>query len=119
MKIRFARFALLSALIVTGCLGPHLDWNTRIGHYTYDQAIVELGPPDKNAKLSDGRTVAEWVTITEFPGTVTYGPGYYNDYPARRLPGQGVVAATGPTRYENRLRLTFTPDNVLSAWTRN
>jgi hypothetical protein len=24
--------------------------------------LVELGPPDKQAKLSDGKTVAEWIT---------------------------------------------------------
>jgi hypothetical protein len=56
-----ALFALTVLLI--GCsTTKKVDWNSRVGSYTYDQAMVEYGPPDKQAKLSDGRTVAEWIT---------------------------------------------------------
>ena len=48
----FALLALLGALVVSGCVTNRVNWNARIGNYTYDQAIVELGPPDKVAHLS-------------------------------------------------------------------
>jgi hypothetical protein len=116
MKIRFACLALFTTLLLSGCLGPRVDWNTRIGHYTYDQAVVELGPPDKTARLNDGRTVAEWVTHFQSGGSTYINPGPYNrDYPYNT----GVVMATGPSYYEHHFRLTFTADNVLSAWSQN
>jgi hypothetical protein len=113
MKIRFALFTLFSTLLLSGCLGPRVDWNTRIGHYTYDQAVVELGPPDKTAKLSDGHTVAEWISRYSNGGTVSYGMGY-NNYPYGPM-----IQTTGPSYYERHFRLTFSSDNVLTAWTRN
>ena len=52
-------FLALTNCLTTGCkTAPKIDWNSRVGNYTYDQAVAELGPPDKSAKLSDGKTVA-------------------------------------------------------------
>jgi hypothetical protein len=34
-------------LWLTGCASMRVDWGTRIGHYTYDQAVTDMGPPDK------------------------------------------------------------------------
>ena len=48
-----------AAIILAGCATQHVDWNTRIGTFTFDQAVTELGPPDKQAKLSSGQTVAD------------------------------------------------------------
>jgi len=51
------------AVLVVGCSATSkVDWNRRVGLYTYDRAILELGPPDKQASLSNGQTVAEWIT---------------------------------------------------------
>ena len=100
-------------ILVTGCATHRVDWNSRIGNYTFDQAIVELGPPDKQAKLSDGKTVAEWITRYSHGGSVSIGTGFYS-HPT----GVGVIQ-TLPSYYERKLRLTFNPNNVLTTWSRN
>ena len=100
-------------VLVTGCATHRVDWNSRIGNYTFDQAIVELGPPDKQAKLSDGKTVAEWITRYSNGGSIAIGTGFY------RYPASVGVVQTSPSYYERKLRLTFNPNNVLTAWSRN
>ena len=52
---------VFAALLLAGCVTPQIDWAARVGNYTYDQAVMEFGPPDKLAKLSDGSTVVEWL----------------------------------------------------------
>jgi hypothetical protein len=116
MKMNFAlkifRLAAL-ALLLAGCVTPRIDWNARVGSYTFDQAVTELGPPDKQAKLSDGKLVAEWITRYNNGGSIAVGAGFYG-YPG----GVGIVQ-TPPSYYESRLRLTFTANNVLAAWWKN
>jgi len=46
----------------SGCATEEIDWTARMGNYTFDQAVKDFGPPDKSAKLSDGTTVADWLT---------------------------------------------------------
>lgn len=114
--MKTAIFAFAIALIFSGCATNRVDWNGRIGHYTFDQAVIELGPPDKQARLSDGHTVAEWVTRYQSGASVSFGTGIYNPaYPY----GMGVMQTAGPSYYEHKLRLTFTLENILSAWSRN
>ena len=51
---------LLALLALTGCATRNkIDWSARVGNYTFDQTVLELGPPDKQTKLSDGTVVAE------------------------------------------------------------
>src|ERR1035438_7574441 len=52
---------MLAALVLAGCVTQKIDWPARVGNYTYDQAIMKLGPPDKSAKLTDGTVVADWL----------------------------------------------------------
>jgi hypothetical protein len=69
-------FALTVLLI--GCsTTKKVDWNSRVGSYTYDQAIIEYGPPDKQAKLGDGRTVVEWITRHSGGAGLSIGTGTY------------------------------------------
>ena len=105
-------FALLAALLFAGCATtPKTDWAARVGHYTYDQAVLELGPPDKVAKLDNGIIVAEWVTQS----ARTIGPtgptlirsGYYG------VAAPGYAPTYFPAWY---LRLTFAADGKLSNW---
>jgi hypothetical protein len=97
---------------LTGCATPHIDWAGRIGVYTYDQAVLDLGPPDKQVKLQDGTTVAEWLIRRGYPQVYVpygYGPPYgcaYPFYPA-------YATAYSPDYY---LRLIFGPDNRLKGW---
>src|SRR5580700_4683860 len=108
---RIARAIAIAAiaLIFTGCVTP-INWQARVGIYTYDEAIMDYGPPGRAAKLSDGSTVAEWMTergeviVTPGPypyGLVYYGRGYVG-------PGWGGYStAYFPAQF---LRLTFSPD---------
>lgn len=101
---------LLAALLLAGCATNRVDWNARVGSFTYDQAVVELGPPDKTAKLTDGQNVAEWISRYASPSPVMVGGGFYPG------PAGVSVVQTSPSYYENHLLLTFTTNNVLAAW---
>ena len=106
-------FLLLVAasLGLTGCVGPRIDWGSRVGSYSYDQAVIEFGPPDKSARLSTGITVADWLTrrpqAVIQPDSPFLTPGY--GYP----PFPPTYSQTYlPGAY---LRLTFGPDGKLIA----
>jgi hypothetical protein len=99
-------------LLLAGCATPKIDWSARVGNYTYDQAVMNYGPPDQMTKLSDSSTVAEWlmrhgeVVVASEP--YFWGPGYYY-YPPPPMYYQSYV----PARF---LRLVFAPDGKLKAW---
>ncbi len=101
-------------LVFAGCTStPKVDWNSRVGNYTYDQAVTELGPPDKMAKLSDGTTVADWIKHSHGGGmSFGVGTGFYSG--GGTAVGTGVGTSTG---YPDRvLRLTFGPDGKLAEY---
>jgi hypothetical protein len=96
-------------LFLAGCASTKIDWNSRIGNYTYDQAVMELGPPDKYAKLTDGTVVAEWMTRRGYSrgsAGFMYGYGYPPYYLAE------------PPSPDYFIRLTFSPDGKLQAYKR-
>ncbi len=104
-----------AALVVGGCATTKpIDWNSRVGTYTFDQAVTELGPPDKQARLSDGKTVAQWITRREGGASFSVGTGFVGGNT-----GFGVGQTVG-TGYRDRvLTLTFGANNVLAAWSKN
>jgi hypothetical protein len=87
---------------------PKVDWNSRVGNFTYDQAVAELGPPDKSAKLSDGQTVADWIKHSHGGMSFGVGTGFY-----------GSHSAVGVGYPDKVLRLTFGPDHKLISWSKN
>lgn len=111
-RIYMTRVALLLCLMLAGCATPKIDWDARVGHYTYDQAVLELGPPDKSATLTDGTIVADWITRraeTVFAPAPYYLPrgGYFG--PLTPMP----TGMYFPARY---LRLTFDAAGILKSW---
>ena len=77
MKKLLAVFSLVAAaLFLVGCATTKIDWNSRIGQYTYDEAIAELGVPDRHAQLTDGSIVAEWLQRRGGAYATSYGPRY-------------------------------------------
>jgi hypothetical protein len=62
---RIARAIMMMAAVfilaafLTGCATP-INWQARVGVYTYDQALMDYGPPARSAKLSDGSTVVDF-----------------------------------------------------------
>lgn len=110
--IRFASrwvWPVLVGLLLVGCATQKIDWAARVGNYTFDQAVGEFGPPDKQARLQDGTLVAEWLT----------SHGYAFAYPAwGSYPGWcGPFAPAYINTYapDYLLRLTFGPDGKLKA----
>ncbi len=105
----------LAAVFIAGCQTTKpIDWNSRVGTYTYDQAVTELGPPDKQAQLSDGQIVAEWITHRNGGSSFSVGTGFFGGNT-----GFGVSQSVG-TGYRDRvLRLTFSTNDVLTAWSKN
>jgi hypothetical protein len=111
----FSILFVVAALVFVGCAtSKKMDWNSRVGAFTYDQAIAELGPPDKQAKLSDGKTVAEWITHHSGGGSLTIGTGVSGGHA-----GVGVGQTIGSGGQNHGLRLTFGTDGRLAAWSRN
>ena len=107
--------AALAGLLLTGCASePQVDWNSRVGSYTFDQAVVELGPPDRESTLTDGRKVAEWVVGRRSSGGMSIGFGSYSG-PV----GVGVTKSVGPGSQDKVLRLTFGDEGKLQSWAGN
>ena len=109
MKAKASPWFMIAALalFLCGCATSNIDWDARRGNYTYDQAVLEFGPPDKSAKIGDGTIVAEWLTYRGSRG----GPGYYAS-PYYYSP---FYEPPTPDRY---LRLTFDPEGRLRDWRR-
>jgi hypothetical protein len=110
----FLWLGILCSLLLAGCeSAPKIDWASRVGVYSFDQAVRDSGPPDKQAKLQDGTVVAEWITAHGYshgyvePGLYTGSPwgGYY-----------GPITYTQTRIPDYVLRLTFGPDGKLTAW---
>jgi hypothetical protein len=104
----------LAALVMLnpGCAStPKPDWNQRVGNFTFDDAVRELGPPVASTKLQDGTTVAEWFLKYGSQMSFGFGAGSYG--------GGGAVGVghtvTAPPK-GHYLRLTFGPDGKLSRW---
>ncbi len=105
--------ALLAVFVFAGCAtGLKIDWAARVGNFTYDQAVLELGPPDKSAKLDTGVIVADWITRPGYPRASVGPPVFYGYYPGAVIVS-GYAEGYTPTYF---LRLTFGADGKLAAW---
>lgn len=98
---------LLCAGLLAGCVTGKIDWGSRIGAYSYDEAVREYGPPDKSAKLTDRSSVHEWLTWRGRDVTTvhTYRGRWFSRYEYVGSP-------------DEFLRLTFGPDDKLKDWKR-
>ena len=102
----------VSAMLDAGCASnPKPDWNARIGSYSFDDAVRELGRPASSTKLQDGTNVAEW--LLKFGSQMPFGHGT-----GRYGPGEGASMGTtfSPPTQSQFLRLTFGTDGQLQRW---
>jgi len=114
-KLSFLTILALATALMVGCKTTRpIDWNSRIGTYTFDQAVTELGPPDKETTLSDGKLVAQWITHRYGGSSFSVGSGFYTG-PV----GVGVGHTTGPAYPDKILTLTFGQNQVLAAFSKN
>ena len=85
-----------------------LTWNSRIGTYTLDQAILDFWSAGQTGPVERRPAGCRM----DFPlfnrNRLRVGTGVYG-YPG----GVQFVQTTGPGIYEDKLRLTFTTNNVL------
>lgn len=102
--------ALVFVGLVAGCATTaKIDWNSRVGYYTHDQAVIDFGPPDKEATLTDGTKVGEWLTHRGHAhGAVGFMPRYRYGYWTHFY-----YDTVSPDYY---LRLTFNPEGKLKEW---
>ncbi|MFZ1072357.1 MAG: hypothetical protein WAO21_02870 [Verrucomicrobiia bacterium] len=114
-KLSFLTILALATALVVGCKTTKpVDWNSRVGTYNFDQAVTELGPPDKQTTLSDGKLVAQWVTHRNGGSSFSIGTGFYTGGV-----GVGVGQTTGSQFPDRILTLTFGTNSVLAAYSKN
>ncbi len=103
----------MAALVLAGCVTTcNVDWPARVGNYTYDQAVAELGPPDKSTRRADGTVVADWLMHraenVSAPEPYLLPPGTYFG-PLTPMYSETSV----PAQY---LRLIFGANGKLKSW---
>jgi hypothetical protein len=91
-----------------------VNWGERIGTYTFDQAMVELGRPALVGESSAGRT-AEWVLRRSPQMSFGFGVGG-GSYGSGGGVGVGVGSGISPPPHGENLRLIFDPDGKLKEW---
>jgi hypothetical protein len=111
MNCSLPALLLLAIALFTGCAAlPPVDWDSRVGNYNYAQALQELGPPNRQIRLSTGATKFKWFIQPDGSTGMGY-PGMNNGF------GMGQNFSPG---YSDRcLQLTFDTNGVLSAWSKN
>jgi hypothetical protein len=102
-------FAFLAGCTTT----PPIDWNSRVGLYTYQQAVADLGRPNRQAKLSDGTTVYKWSAQPAVNPNLNTGMSYYGST------GFTSNQTASPGVNDQMLQLTFDTNGVLTAWSQN
>jgi len=101
-------------LIGVGCRTLHqVDWDGRIGEFSYRQAVAELGRPDGEVKLPGGMRRVEWITNSgASAGRTLAGAGYQQ----RTLSVVRLEPAEVYRLRDRYLRLTFDRAGRLAAW---
>jgi hypothetical protein len=102
---------LLTALFTFGCATKaKLDWPSRVGIYTYDEAVTEMGPPDKTETLTDGTRIADWLQARSGGFSLSLGLASFGSNTA-----VGTGTTVGNVGGRPVLRLTFGSDGKLQS----
>jgi hypothetical protein len=118
-------FPLLLAAVLAGCAqsskqarvdAKTVNWSERIGRYTWDQAMADLGKPAVIGESAAGRS-AEWVLRRSPRVSFGFGVGG-GSYGSSGGVGVGVGTSVSPPPSGEYLRLEFGPDGQLSKWSR-
>lgn len=87
-----------------------IPWNDRVGSYTYDEAVKELGKPALLSETESG-TTAEWTIKRGHPMSVGLGIGSFG-----RNAGVGLGTGVPMPSHGEYLRLRFGKDGKLTEW---
>jgi hypothetical protein len=101
-------------ILLAGChtTSPLVNWDRRVGHYSYNLALEDLGVPMRSTTLSNGSIVADWLT---HPGKM--GANEQIGFETQTFLESPFPNGTPPTPNQY-LRLTFGPDQQLTGWLR-
>ena len=120
MKTAFVLLSFL-CLWLAGCASSPkkpdpktVNWAERVGTYTYDQAIADLGKPAVIGVSSNGRT-AEWIVKRSPRMSFGFGVGG-GSFGGGSGVGVGVGSNVSPPAHGENLRLTFDKDGKLKEW---
>ena len=114
VKFSLPAILLLAITLVTGCATTKpVDWDSRVGHYTYTQAISEFGLPNRQTKLSDGKVVSKWFVQPPVGPRFNSGMSYYGNT------GFGAGQTIGTGLNSQMLQLTFGTNGTLIDWSKN
>lgn len=91
-----------------------VNWSERVGTYTYDEALADLGKPMAVGESSAGRT-AEWVLKRSPRMSFGFGVGG-GSYGGGSGVGVGVGSSVSPPPSGENLRLTFDKTGKLTEW---
>jgi len=118
LKFLLPMMVSLAAGFIAGCAtNPPVAWDSRVGHYTYAQAVHELGPPNRQIQLSNGSSEYRWIARTS-----PVNPGYHAggmDNNGMNGVNNGFGIGHGPGISDRYLQLTFDTSGVLTAWSKN
>ena len=121
MKLSRALF-LIVVLLAGGCASgtraivSDTEWRSRIGTYTYGDALAELGEPNMIGESSEAK-IAEWILrqTPAFSFGFGLGGGSYGHHSGT---GGGAGATVSPPPGGEYLRLRFDQDGKLVEWTK-
>ncbi len=100
--------SFVALIFLAGCATSQPDWKNRIGSYSYDQAIVDMGPPDNAMNFADGTVIAKWYSSRRV--SFGFGAGASN--------GGAGGGISGPIGDEMRVtQFRFGPDGILESVT--
>jgi len=108
-------------LVTFGCasrpkIDPNINWSQRIGNYTYEQALAELGPPAVIAESGEGRS-ADWVLKRSPNMSFGFGVGG-GTYGSHVGTGVGVGTSVSPPPRGEYLHLDFDREGKLKGWSK-
>ena len=115
-------FLAVVLMVLAGCASspkPNLskaeaakvNWSERVGTYTYDQALADLGKPEVVGESGTGKT-AEWVLQRSPRMSFGFGVGG-GSFGGGSGVGVGVGSSVSPPPRGENLRLVFGKDGKL------
>jgi hypothetical protein len=120
--MKMTSFLLVVVLLAGACASgrqatvKEIDWGSRIGSYTYEDALAELGKPDVIGESSEGK-FAEWVLERSPNVAFSFGFGS-GSFGHPTSTGVGVGTTVSPPPSGEYLHLRFDNEGKLAEWTR-
>jgi hypothetical protein len=109
----FPAVFLLTSLFLCGCAGTQgIDWDKRIGNYSYDDMRGDYGQPWKTQIAADGFKTCDWPVYVRVSWQTHTGYDY--TYGRDYFPITDQPNASGGVKYF--YRMTFDAKGLLTKW---